>query len=105
MDFITGISAKSIFTSKTFWGAVIAAAAVILRSFWGVELDPDTQLEVVNGTITGVSTVGVLVGSALAVYGRVKASGPAKFTLRGAIASAAAIAQAVAVAQEEGKKK
>ncbi len=105
MDFITGIPAKSIFRSKVFWGAVINIAVAVLWAFWGVEVDADTQLVVLNGAVTGLSGLGILVGSSLSVYGRVKAAGPAKFTLAGAIASAAAIAQAVAVAQEEVKKK
>lgn len=53
---------KSLFTSKTFWGAIISIAAVGLK-FFGIELSDGGFAE----------DIVALIGALLAVYGRVKA--------------------------------
>lgn len=57
-------STKSLFASKTFWGAVVAAVAPILIPHLHLSTDA------VNSIATQLVT---LSGAALAIYGRVKA--------------------------------
>jgi hypothetical protein len=63
--------AKSIFTSKTFWGTIVAMVAVMFPRMWsklGV-----SQVDVVDKIMGGI-------GGALAIYGRLSASQPATLT-------------------------
>jgi len=60
--------AKSIFSSKTFWGAILAVAAGILGIF-GYKFTPEDQVAVIEI----VSAVALGVGSLFAIYGRIKA--------------------------------
>ena len=60
---------KSIFASKTFWGAVLAVAGGI-AGIWGYTITPEDQQYLVEGGATVVT----LVGGVIAVIGRMKAS-------------------------------
>ena len=60
---------KSLFASKTIWGAVIALLAGAL-SLLGYQLAPADQSELVNL----VSGLAAAVGGGIAIYGRVVAS-------------------------------
>ncbi len=60
---------KSLFASKTIWGAVIALLAGGL-SLLGYQLAPADQAELVNLA----SGLGAALGGAVAIYGRVVAS-------------------------------
>lgn len=57
---------KSWVASKTVWGAFIAAAAPVLASVFKLEFPPEFSAEMAG-------YLGTLFGSALAVYGRIKA--------------------------------
>jgi hypothetical protein len=63
--------------SKTLWGALITAAATMLPVIApaiGVSLPADVIQTFGNQTITPVQAVAGLFGTALAIYGRFKAS-------------------------------
>lgn len=60
---------KSIFSSKTFWGAAIAALAGI-GAIFGHTLAPADQATLVDN-ITGIAGI---VGSLIAIYGRAVAT-------------------------------
>ncbi len=60
---------KSWWASKTVWGGVIALVSMVTGAIWGVDLDTDTQSQLVEiGVLVGGS-----VGSLVAIYGRVTA--------------------------------
>ncbi len=59
---------KSIFASKTFWGAIIAALSG-LGGVVGINVSPEEQQVLVSA----VSAVGLAVGTVLTVIGRMKA--------------------------------
>lgn len=59
---------KSIFASKAFWGSVIAGLSG-LAGIFGVEVSGVEQETLING----VSAVGLAVGTALAIFGRMRA--------------------------------
>ncbi len=61
--------AKSFFASKTIWGGLIALAASI-AAVWGYSISPNDQSQIVE-LITGI---GGMIGSMLAIYGRVVAT-------------------------------
>jgi hypothetical protein len=60
---------KSLFASKTIWGAFIAIIAGVL-SLFGYQLGAADQAELINAA----SGIAAAVGGLLAVYGRVVAS-------------------------------
>lgn len=60
---------KSWYTSKAIWGALIAGVAALLNAYTNVDLDAG-EIESIAQLV--VDTVG-LVGSGLAVYGRIVA--------------------------------
>ena len=60
---------KSIFLSKTFWGAVLAVVAGVLGIF-GYDFGTDAQADVLESVYAGVAAVGGII----AVIGRIKAS-------------------------------
>ena len=60
---------KSLLTSKTFWGGVIALLAGVLGIF-GYTLLPEDQAALVDG----VAAAAAAVGGVIAIWGRVKAS-------------------------------
>ena len=60
---------KSLFASKTFWGAIIAAACGIAGIF-GKQIAPDEQASLIDGA----ASVGVLIGTVVAIVGRMRAT-------------------------------
>jgi hypothetical protein len=60
---------KSWYTSKAIWGALVAGAAALLNAYTTVDLDAG-EIESITQLI--VDVVGI-VGSGLAVYGRITA--------------------------------
>lgn len=60
---------KSIFASKTFWGAAIAATGAGINLFGYVVTPQDQAL-----FVESISTIATAGGSILAVIGRIKAS-------------------------------
>lgn len=63
--------------SKTLWGTLITAAATVLPVIApaiGVSLPADVIQTFGNQTLTAVQAVAGLFGTALAIYGRFKAS-------------------------------
>jgi hypothetical protein len=60
---------KSLFSSKTFWGAFVAVLAGAL-SLFGYELAAADQAELVNA----ISGIAAAAGGLLAIYGRIVAS-------------------------------
>lgn len=60
---------KSWYTSKTIWGAIIAGAASLLNAYTSVSI---SSAEVESLSQLAVDLVGI-VGSGLAIYGRIKA--------------------------------
>jgi uncharacterized membrane protein len=64
---------KSWWQSKTIWGAVITIIALI-ASLFGYQIDPQTQQIILDRTMAIVTAVGTIVGSVMAIYGRIKAT-------------------------------
>ncbi len=60
---------KTLFTSKTFWGALVAVLAGALSMF-GYQIGPADQAELVNS----VSGLAAAAGGLVAIYGRIVAS-------------------------------
>jgi hypothetical protein len=60
---------KSIFLSRTFWGALASVAAGLLALF-GYELGAADRA----GLVEAVSGLGATLGGLVAIWGRVKAS-------------------------------
>jgi hypothetical protein len=60
---------KSIFLSRTFWGALASVAAGLLALF-GYELGAADR----EGLVEAVSGLGATLGGLVAIWGRVKAS-------------------------------
>lgn len=59
---------KSIFASKTFWGALIAGGSALLAVF-GVDVSAGEQ----SALVGGLAAVGGVVGTVVAIWGRFKA--------------------------------
>ena len=60
---------KSFFASKTIWGGLIALVASA-AAIWGYSITPADQAQIVE-LITGI---GGIIGSVMAIYGRVVAT-------------------------------
>ncbi|HXV24168.1 MAG TPA: hypothetical protein VED46_07905 [Alphaproteobacteria bacterium] len=60
---------KTLFSSKTFWGAFVAILAGAL-SLFGYHLGEADQVELINS----ISGVAAAVGGLIAIYGRIVAS-------------------------------
>ncbi|MFN0218076.1 MAG: glycoside hydrolase family 108 protein [Hyphomicrobium sp.] len=66
-------------TSKTIWGALISAVAVLAPALGpaiGVDLPGDVIRDAGDQTLTAVQAIAGLFGTLLTIYGRVKASAP-----------------------------
>ncbi|SMO75399.1 hypothetical protein SAMN06269117_1263 [Balnearium lithotrophicum] len=63
---------KKWYESKAIWGAVVTIFAIVL-GFFGVQIDEQTKQVLINETTAFASAAAALVGSLLAIYGRVKA--------------------------------
>lgn len=61
---------KALFSSKTFWGVLIAFAAMIANATGKVSIDKAME----GSMLSLVAEVGGLAGTAWALYGRVVAS-------------------------------
>lgn len=59
---------KSILLSKTFWGAILAGVSALFGVF-GVEISGAEQAILVDS----VATVGAVLGTVTAIYGRLRA--------------------------------
>lgn len=66
------LAAKPWYQSKTIWGAIIMFLAVGLKYFTGKELDTASQKELVDLLVI----LGGLIGSGLAIWGRIAAKKP-----------------------------
>ena len=64
------MESKSIFQSKTFWGAVLSMLGKIAAVHFGIAATP----ELVDAGATAISLGASAVGDLVAVYGRVKAT-------------------------------
>lgn len=60
---------KSLFTSKTVWGGIIAVAAGLAGVF-GYSVSPADQVQAIDA----LSGVAAAVGGIVAIFGRVKAT-------------------------------
>lgn len=65
---------KSIFKSKSFWGAVMSLLGKLAGVIFGVEIDAETTVQITDLTVAAISFGVSFVGDFLAVYGRVKAT-------------------------------
>jgi hypothetical protein len=59
---------KTLFLSKTFWGAMLTGLSAMLAIF-GVDVSEAER----NVVVESVATVGAVLGTVTAVYGRFKA--------------------------------
>lgn len=75
MSALQSFEYKSIFASKTFWGAV-----VMLLSFFFPKLIPGDNAQDVTAHESLIAQVGTFVGFLLAVYGRMRATKPVTLT-------------------------
>jgi hypothetical protein len=69
-------STKSLFKSKTFWGAVIAIVAS-LAGLFGFEITASDQQDLISmydQALAAWDSIAVVVGGLLAIYGRVTAT-------------------------------
>lgn len=60
---------KSFFASKTIWGGLIALIASA-SAIWGYAITPADQAQIVEL----VTSIGGIIGSVLAIYGRIVAT-------------------------------
>ena len=60
---------KPTLASKTVWGGLVAVGAGIAGLF-GYQLDPTVQ----TGLVELVTSAGAVIGGAIAIYGRIKAT-------------------------------
>lgn len=67
------MQSKSIFASVTFWGAVVAMLAPLLKHF-GVQLSADDQASIIGQLATLAGMVAQIVGPIVAIWGRLRAS-------------------------------
>lgn len=51
---LTGAEVKAFFTSKTFWLSLVSFISVAIQGLWAVEIDPATQIEIVELDWTNV---------------------------------------------------
>jgi hypothetical protein len=63
---------KTLLTSKTFWGAIIAGVAGLAGAF-GHNIPAGDQQDIVNQVSAGAGAAFTVIGAALAIYGRIKA--------------------------------
>jgi hypothetical protein len=67
---------KSLFKSKTFWGAIIAIVASLARLF-GFEItaaDQQELLSMYDQALAAWDKIAVVVGGVMAIYGRITAT-------------------------------
>ncbi len=64
---------KSFLTSKTIWGLILMGVG-FLADRWGFNVDAATQLDLVDMIVAAVPEVMEVVGMALGIWGRIKAT-------------------------------
>ena len=67
-----GLDDKHWYESKGVWGGIVGVAAGAL-ALAGHALSPDTQAAIVDNGVGIATAIATVVGSALAIYGRLKA--------------------------------
>lgn len=65
--------AKTLLTSRTFWGAAVAAGAGI-AAIAGHAVSAEDQIAITNNAIDIATGIATVVGAAIAIYGRLKAT-------------------------------
>ena len=65
-------SAKPIWQSKTIWGLIVAAVAMVLQQFFGISVGEEEQGTLVDMVLNAMEAVGLL----LAAIGRFWATRP-----------------------------
>lgn len=60
---------KTIWTSKTFWGAVLSLIVYLVHNYYGYVIDED-NIQILAKTF---ADIGIAVGTILTVYGRIVA--------------------------------
>ncbi len=65
---------KPWYASTTIWGSVIAIAAPLVAVLFKHSIDADTQSSLANW----LASAGALVGGAIAIWGRLRATTPIK---------------------------
>lgn len=66
---------KELLSSKTIWGAIVSLASVASMLF-GIDVSPELINELQSSLQGVITSGGVLVGTVLTIYGRIKAKGP-----------------------------
>lgn len=64
---------KTLLTSRTFWGAAVAAGAGVYAIF-GHSISAEDQAAIADNAVTVATGVVTIAGAALAIYGRIKAT-------------------------------
>lgn len=65
---------KPWWASKGVLGPLVSVACLLLAALFGVQIDAGTQAVVVDQLTTAVIAIGVVVGSGIGIWGRIKAS-------------------------------
>lgn len=60
---------KTIWTSKTFWGAVLGLIVYFVKSYYGINIQEDD----INQLAQHLADAGMIISSMLVVYGRIAA--------------------------------
>ena len=63
---------KKWYKSKTIWGGIITIFSLLL-SLKGIQIDEQTRQILIDQLTATASAIGTLIGSLLAIYGRIKA--------------------------------
>ncbi len=63
---------KPWYASKTIWGAIVTIVSLLL-SLKGIQIDEKTKQLLIDQGTAAVTAVGTLIGSIMAIYGRIKA--------------------------------
>lgn len=65
---------KAWYQSKTIWGAIITVLSLIISVVFGVQIDEATKQVLIDQAVALATAIGVLFGSAMSIYGRIKAN-------------------------------
>lgn len=65
---------KPLFASKTVWGIIITLLSLAGGAWFGLHIDPETQAILVDEGAAFGAGLGSLIGQAIALYGRIKAT-------------------------------
>jgi uncharacterized membrane protein len=64
---------KAWYQSKTIWGAIITVLSLIISVVFGVQIDEATKQVLIDQAVALATAIGVLFGSIVSIYGRIKA--------------------------------